>query len=1088
MFTQTGGTNTVAPADGGLTYVFDADAGFDYSVQDGALYVGTYIPGGTGTYDLEGGILNADAIYVSEGSLFKFDGGTANFNTFGLYAAATASGNEVIGTAANPNSIFTQYASQTSTASSNTISGALVLGDDSGATGTYDLEDGSLSAIAEMVGFAGTGVFTQQAGVNTIGQGYAGTTPVLDPDNGMTYQATDDALAVGFDGAGTGTYDLEGGTLNTFYIFVNNGSTFEFNGGTANFASFQLYDTSTVTASGNEVIGTTASPYSSSEFDQWGGSNSITGALVLGDNSAATGIYNLISPGDSLSATAEIVGFAGTGAFTQYSGTNIIGPADGNTTDVIDPDTGGIWEFQDGALYVGANSGGTGTYDLEGGTLTANAIYNRPGSLFEFNGGTANFNSFELDATAAVTASGNEVIGTTTNPNSTFTQFGGSNTITGALVLGDDSGATGTYDLEDGSLKAANVLVGDGGAGTFDLQGGTLTADSITIENGSTFEFDGGTLNFNSFVITGGGLADFAVAFQQDVTFSGPGTLELGQRYNGTIFGFAPGDTIDLAGAAYDASAVATLDSTDNVLTITEDSGSYQLQLDPSQVFLTTPTFKLGPDSSTSANPGTDLTVVEPPVTGEYLLSPGQTSDGIVIGSGGKVVVEGGATINSAVVQSGATLLGDAGSTVNDSVIDYGGVLDLATGAAASGTINFGPPVGDPIGGTLEIDDTTELNATITGFAPGDTIDLTAIQYDPSGSANLVSGNVLDVNEDGNTYTLQFDPTQDFTGDYFHLAPDSGGTGTDITENTTPCYCRGTLIQTQSGQKCLENLKIGDEVVTMSGVARPIKWIGKRSYGGRFVIGRTDILPVCIKAGALDDNIPRRDLWISPHHAMFFAGYDRDGVLIEAKDLVNGVTIVQAERVENVEYFHVELETHDVIIAEGALSETFIDDGSRGMFHNAHEYSVLYPAALTTAEQYCAPRIQDGYEIEAIRRHIALRAGLVSISTSAGQLQGYVDWVTPRVIEGWAQNIDHPEAPVCLDIYAGSQLIGQLLANRYREDLKRAGIGSGFHSFRFTPPDGIALVPDAVDVRRSLDQAVLPLSSQARRTGTSAAA
>ena len=68
-----------------------------------------------------------------------------------------------------------------------------------------------------------------------------------------------------------------------------------------------------------------------------------------------------------------------------------------------------------------------------------------------------------------------------------------------------------------------------------------------------------------------------------------------------------------------------------------------------------------------------------------------------------------------------------------------------------------------------------------------------------------------------------------------------------------------------------------------------------------------------------------------------------DGVLIEAKDLVNGVSIVQAERVEKVEYFHIELENHDVIIAEGALSESFIDDDSRGMFHNAHEYRVLYP-------------------------------------------------------------------------------------------------------------------------------------------------
>jgi len=82
----------------------------------------------------------------------------------------------------------------------------------------------------------------------------------------------------------------------------------------------------------------------------------------------------------------------------------------------------------------------------------------------------------------------------------------------------------------------------------------------------------------------------------------------------------------------------------------------------------------------------------------------------------------------------------------------------------------------------------------------------------------------------------------------------------------------------------------------MSGLERPIKWIGRRSYGARFVLGRKDILPICIKAGALDENVPRRDLWISPHHAMYL-----DGVLVEAKDLVNDVSIAQAERVERVE-------------------------------------------------------------------------------------------------------------------------------------------------------------------------------------------
>jgi hypothetical protein len=304
-------------------------------------------------------------------------------------------------------------------------------------------------------------------------------------------------------------------------------------------------------------------------------------------------------------------------------------------------------------------------------------------------------------------------------------------------------------------------------------------------------------------------------------------------------------------------------------------------------------------------------------------------------------------------------------------------------------------------------------------------------------------------------------------------------------EGTSPCYCHGTLILTEDGEVPVEQLSIGDRVATKSGALRPIKWIGRRSYGGRFVMGRKDILPVCIKAGSLDDNVPKRDLWISPNHAMYL-----DGLLIEAKDLINGMSIVQAQRVEHVEYFHIELKTHDVIIADGAPSETFIDDDSRFMFHNAHEYHRLYEEEHAAPAQYCARRLQDGYEVEAIRRRIALRAGLRlnEETTSAGELRGFVDRITPRVIEGWAQNVDHPEAPVCLNIYARGRLIGQTLANRYRADLQRAGIGSGYHSFNFTPPAGLAFALNALEVRRSFDRAVLPASAHTNRIGKSAAA
>jgi hypothetical protein len=328
----------------------------------------------------------------------------------------------------------------------------------------------------------------------------------------------------------------------------------------------------------------------------------------------------------------------------------------------------------------------------------------------------------------------------------------------------------------------------------------------------------------------------------------------------------------------------------------------------------------------------------------------------------------------------------------------------------------------------------------------------------------------------------------DAAGDLFGTTvgvfnPGSGyGNGTvfEFTDSgfQVPCYCPGTLIRTTRGQKRVEKLEIGDKVMTMTGIARPIKWIGRRSYGGRFIIGRKDILPICIKAGAIGNNVPKRDLWISPHHAMYL-----EGVLIEAKDLVNGVSVVQAEQVEKVEYFHIELETHDIIVAEGALSETFIDDDSRGMFHNAHEYRALYSDEIARPASYCAPRRDEGFAVEAARKGIALRAGLQTHNNEqqVGTLRGYVDFVTQECIAGWAQNVAHPEAPVCLDICAGSRLIGQTLANRYREDLEQAGLGSGCHSFEFAMPVGLAVKPNSVMVRRSIDGAALNFSADGRR-------
>ena len=471
---------------------------------------------------------------------------------------------------------------------------------------------------------------------------------------------------------------------------------------------------------------------------------------------------------------------------------------------------------------------------------------------------------------------------------------------------------------------------------------------------------------------------------------------------------------------------------------------------------------------------------------------PGLVIDGAT-GGGTAAGIEGAGVIDALVTMDGTTTTQESGGgnilEFEDAVIGSGSyVISGSTALWFNQTLgNPGDPASEntitfddnPNGASLWIgatDVTDGFRATIDDFGPNDDIDLLNVT---GASAVLDSiDHQIDVLDGAGHViaTLQVDDTIP-DGTTFQTSTFAGGaTGTTIRWAAPACYCRGTLIATDRGEVPVEELAIGDRVATRSGTLRPIKWIGKRSYGGRFVIGRDDILPVCIKAGALEDHVPRRDLWISPNHAMYL-----DGALIEARDLINGLSIVQAKNAELVEYFHVELESHDVLLAEGAWSETFVDDDSRGMFHNAHEFAALYPDAVSGTAQFCAPRCLEGYRVETARRRIERRAGLHGAADRpAGALRGRVETIAAHCIAGWALNVEHPEAPVCLDIFSAGRLIGQVLAKHRRDDLKCAGHGGGGHGFAFTPPAGLAFAPHAIEVRRSLDGAALESSARAR--------
>ena len=205
-----------------------------------------------------------------------------------------------------------------------------------------------------------------------------------------------------------------------------------------------------------------------------------------------------------------------------------------------------------------------------------------------------------------------------------------------------------------------------------------------------------------------------------------------------------------------------------------------------------------------------------------------------------------------------------------------------------------------------------------------------------------------------------------------------------------------------------------------------------------------------------------------------------DGAADQAKDLDQRPHDRAGRARRRVEYFHIELDTHDVIIAEGALSETFIDDDSRGIFHNAHQYETLYANETQLPRPYCAPR--SPRTTRSKRCASAWRCAPACCATPTrpqlGALRGYIDRIRATSIAGWAQNSDAPEAPVCLEFFVDGELIGRALANSYREDLKRAGLGSGRHAFTFTPPAGLAFAPARSRCAARLDGAALDIQAQ----------
>ncbi len=208
----------------------------------------------------------------------------------------------------------------------------------------------------------------------------------------------------------------------------------------------------------------------------------------------------------------------------------------------------------------------------------------------------------------------------------------------------------------------------------------------------------------------------------------------------------------------------------------------------------------------------------------------------------------------------------------------------------------------------------------------------------------------------------------DYTGNHVPPPPDLHALNP---KDAPPCFAAGTRILTETGEIPVEHLHIGDRVVLADGGTAPVVFIGHR----RLDLARHKrpnlARPIKIPAGALGEDIPSRDLLLSPDHALYL-----NGMLVPARDLVDGLTIRQDRSVPWVHYYHVELPRHAILIAEGAAAESFLDIGQRGLFDNAGNPPIPAADLMTRRRKNFSrlPIAGPGAELTALRSRLHARA------------------------------------------------------------------------------------------------------------------
>jgi len=361
---------------------------------------------------------------------------------------------------------------------------------------------------------------------------------------------------------------------------------------------------------------------------------------------------------------------------------------------------------------------------------------------------------------------------------------------------------------------------------------------------------------------------------------------------------------------------------------------------------------------------------------------------------------EDGEFKSAAIVSSSISTTGGPGgySVYNNIFNENSSNTFDALGTKASG-------FGDHIGASIKIDDDSgqitvkfqELQGnTVTGSGSGSDYNQLAFTFKDSAAINAFDADKSDVARsiiiDNITEHYQRDGGQN--NQVFTSITDIGNS--DDTLNAA-CYTKGTFIMTSTGEVAVEDLSVGDQVMTVSGTLEPVIWLGNSTINCERQLHKDKAYPVRIAKDAFGANLPKRDLFLSPDHSVYI-----DGVMIPAYCLINGTSITQEMTETLVTYYHVELPAHNAILAEGLPAESYLEtsEENRHFFKetvasNVTKIDAQYPACQENTPawkhiwdtQGYAKLTQDGPILEAIKAKLAVRADELNATAAKVELK-----------------------------------------------------------------------------------------------------